>query len=542
MNGHPSFPASPTRRHFLQGSASMLALPLVPTFGPRHRAARARFFADPFTLGVASGDASTDGVVLWTRLAPRLLDADGGMPAEAVEVAWEVASDDAMRTVVARGTSTALPELAHSVHVELDQLQPDRWYWYRFRAGDAQSAIGRTRTLPAAGATPERLRFAVASCQHFEHGYFTPYLQMAKQELDLVLHTGDYIYEYAGKDGLPRKHVGEKLETLADYRVRHALYRSDPMLQAMHARCPWFVTWDDHELENNYANDVSERKDAVRAEFLQQRANAYRAYYEAMPLRAASLPKGPDMQLYRRASFGKLAELFVLDTRQYRTDQPNGDGKKALNDAARDPRNTQLGKQQREWLQQGLARSSATWNVLAQQVMMGLVSFPPRPPRPAGENGQPADAAAPQPSERRYSMDQWPGYLHERTELLQFLAARKVANPVVLTGDIHSGWVNDLRVDDRDEKAAIVATEFVGTSISSDGDGRDAAAEFAELQPHNPGLRFLDRHRGFIACTVTKQEWRSDYVIVDRVTVPDAKASTVASFTVAAGKPGAVRA
>jgi alkaline phosphatase D len=328
--------------------------------------------------------------------------------------------------------------------------------------------------------------------------------------------------------------------------VRHAQYKTDAMLQAMHARCPWFVTWDDHEVENNYANDVSERLDAVPAEFLVQRAAAYRAYYEAMPLRRASLPQGPAMQLYRRASFGRLAEFAVLDTRQYRTDQPNGDGKKHLNAAARDPSNTQLGARQREWLERGLAESPATWNVLAQQVMMGVVGFPPPRPKaaPAGDGAskQPAAAeAAYDANDRRYSMDQWPGYLHERVELVRFLEQKKVANPIVLTGDIHSSWVNELRVDDLDERSPIVATEFVGTSISSEGDGRDAAAELAELQPHNPGVRFLDRRHGYVACTVTPREWRSDYRTVDAVTKPDARVRTAASFVVHAGRAGVVR-
>jgi alkaline phosphatase D len=529
--------ARPSRRSFLRGGAAFLALPMVPAFGARHRPARASFRKDPFQLGVASGDPTADGVVLWTRLAPEPLDPTGGLVAP-IEVAWEIASDDAMRSVVARGTTTALPELAHAVHVEVENLPADRWYWYRFRAGAAESPIGRTRTLPAASASPERLRFAVASCQHWEQGLFTAYEHMAAQELDLVLHLGDYIYEYAGKDGLVRKHHGAKITSLADYRVRHALYKSDPLLQRMHARCPWFVTWDDHEVENNYANDVSEKKGAVPAGFLRQRGHAYRAYYEAMPLRRASLPQGPDMQLYRRASFGRLAELFVLDTRQYRTDQPNGDGRRVIDAAARNPANTLLGARQRAWLERGLGRSPATWNVLAQQVMMGLVGFAPRPPRAAADGKTPA---APPSTERRHSMDQWGGYVHERGELLRFLAARKVANPIVLTGDIHSNWVNDLRVDDHDERDAVVATEFVGTSISSGGDGHDASAEGAELQAHNPGLRHLDRQRGYFTCTVTPRTWRSDYVAIDRVTSAGGRARTSASFELAAGTRGVQR-
>ncbi len=524
-----------TRRDLLRGGASLLCLPLVPSFGPRHRPRSHRFLADPFALGVASGDPRHDSVVLWTRLCPQPLLPEGGMPAEPVDVAWELATDDGMRAVVARGTVSALPELGHSVHVECTGLAPDRHYWYRFRAGDAASAIGRTRTLPLPDAMPARLRFAFASCQHWEQGLFTAYADMARQDPDFVVHLGDYIYEYAGKDGLVRKHVGGKLTALGDYRMRHAQYRSDPLLHGMHAQCPWFVTWDDHEVENNYADAVSEKKGVTAEEFLRQRAAAYRAYYEAMPLRRSSLPKGPSMRLHRRATFGRLAELSVLDTRQYRSDQPNGDGRrKPLNDAARDPRNTLLGAEQKRWLCDGLVASRAVWNVLAQQVMMGLVSFP----APKPKDGAAVDASAPRHDERGYSMDQWPGYAHERADLLRFLAARKIANPIVLTGDIHANFVNDLRIDDADARAPIVATEFVGTSISSGGDGTDASKELAALQEFNPGLRFLDRRRGYVLCEVTADEWRSDYRTVDVVTKPGGKTGSAARFTVRAGRPG----
>lgn len=507
-----------SRRRFLAASSAFLAL---PAFSPRHRPAPCRFADDPFGLGAASGDPSSDGVVLWTRLATAPLDGDGGMPNEVVEVAWEIAHDDGMRRVVAHGTALALPQLGHSVHVEVEGLQPDRWYWYRFRAGDAPSPIGRTRTLPPAHAMPERLRFAFASCQHFEAGHYTAYAHMAAQDLDLVFHLGDYIYEGKGRNGQVRKHQGGKLITLSDYRVRYAQYRTDPLLRQMHARCPWFVTFDDHEFENNYANDISERQDMDPVRFLEQRVDAYQAYYEAMPLRRSALPHGPDMQLYRKASFGRLAELFVLDTRQYRTDQPNGDGRRELDGAALDEHNTLLGSTQRGWLMAGLAASPARWNVLAQQIMMGMVGHPPK----VGDG-------------LRYAMDQWPGYAHERGRLLQFLQDRRVANPIVLTGDIHAHFVNDLRVDDQQGDQPIVATEFVGSSISSGGNGHDAAAEMAKLQPLNPGLRFLNRQRGYVACTLTRTECTADYFVADQVTAPGGRVDKIATFVVAAGVPG----
>jgi alkaline phosphatase D len=343
---------------------------------------------------------------------------------------------------------------------------------------------------------------------------------MARDDLDLVLHLGDYIYEGAGSDNRVRKHAGPKLMTLADYRVRYSQYRADPLLHRMHAQCPWLVTWDDHEVENNYAGEVRSGQGADPAEFLLQRANAYQAYYEIMPLRRRSIPRGPDMQLYRKASFGQLAELLVLDTRQYRSDQPNGDRGSDLNAAALEPKNTLLGQGQREWLRASLARSPATWNVLAQQVMMAMVDQIP------GEG-------------RSYSMDQWAGYAHERMELVRFLADRRVPNPVVLTGDIHSNWVNDLRVDDRRADTPVVATEFVGTSITSGGNGVDRPGGLEALLAENPFVRFHNRQRGYVRCTLTPSTWQSDFMVVGDVLKPGGRAHTRASFVVEAGRPGA---
>ncbi len=510
-----------SRRLFLAYGASLSALPIVGTRAEAV-ARRVAFASDPFTVGVASGDPTDTGVVLWTRLAPKPLDPDGGLPPEAFEVAWEVAADDGMREVIRRGTAVATPQLGHSVHVEVEGLKPASWYWYRFRAGDATSPIGRTRTAPEPDSTPDQLRFAFASCSHWEQGYFTAYGRMAEDELDLAFHLGDYIYEYAGRDGAIRKHAGPKIRTLGDYRVRHAQYKTDPDLRLAHARCPWVVTWDDHEFENNYANDVSERSGVDPVDFLEQRANAYQAYYESMPLRPRSVPTGPHMKLYRTVPFGRLATFQVLDTRQYRTDQPNDDRRAALNEAALDPKNTILGAEQADWLKGALLRSTGTWNVLAQQVMMGMVSFNQTDGVPSG-----------------YSMDQWPGYAAERIRLAQFLADRRVPNPVVLTGDIHSNWVNDLRVDDRKPETPVVATEFVGTSVTSGGNGQAEIPGVEAFLALNPGVRFVNRQRGYVRCTVTPRSWTSDYRIVEDIKAPGAPAKTLKSFVVEAGKPGA---
>ncbi|QEH39048.1 Alkaline phosphatase D precursor [Aquisphaera giovannonii] len=509
-----------SRRLFLAYGAALSALPLLDRRAEA-RGGKVAFAGDPFSLGVASGDPTHSGMVLWTRLAPKPLDPDGGLPPEAIEVAWELADDEGMREVVRRGTAVATPQLAHSVHVEVEGLRPDRWYWYRFRAGDATSPVGRTRTAPAPDASPERLRLAFASCSHYEQGLFTAYRHMAEDDLDLAFHLGDYIYEYAGKDRLVRKHAGPKLRSLADYRVRHAQYKTDPDLRAAHARCPWVVTWDDHEFENNYANDVSEKAGVDPAEFLEQRARAYQAYYEAMPLRPSSVPRGPRMKLYRTLPFGRLATFQVLDTRQYRTDQPNDDRAAPLNEAALSPKNTILGAEQAGWLKAALLGSTGTWNVLAQQVMMGMVGRGRKPGEPP-----------------LYSMDQWPGYAAERMKLVEFLADRRVPNPVVLTGDIHSNWVNDLRVDDRKPETPVVAAEFVGTSITSGGNGSPQIDGLDALLAANPCVRFHNRQRGYVRCTVTPRTWTSDYRIVEDVTSPGAPARTLASFVVEAGRPG----
>jgi alkaline phosphatase D len=447
------------------------------------------------------------------------------MPKEPVEVGWEVAEDEGFRKIVQSGKTTATPQWAHAVHVEVEGLSPGRTYWYRFHAAGDTSPTGRTRTAPPADGQPDKLRFAFASCQHFEAGFFTAYEHMAKDDLDLVIHLGDYIYE--GKPGTKdaiRTHVGEaEIDSLADYRNRHAQYKTDSALQAAHAAFPWLVTWDDHEFDNNCAGDISEEKDVKTADFLARRARAYKAYYEHMPLRRASLPSGPHMELFRRIAFGKLAEFFVLDTRQYRTDQPCGDGNKPPCAEALDPRATLLGDKQQQWLLDGLARSGGRWNVLAQQVMMARVD------RTAGEPVT-------------HSMDQWPGYEMNRRRILKFLGERKIANPLVLGGDIHSNWANNLVADFDDLGGRAVASEFVGTSISSGGDGTRTPKDLDKLYAENPFVKFHSAERGYVRCQVTPRECQADYQAVEFVRRRGAPLVTRASFVVEDGKAGVEKA
>lgn len=512
------------RREFLlAGTAAAAAWPILT--GPASALAQKEVTLSgyPFTLGVASGDPWPDGFVIWTRLAPKPLEPSGGMPPQNIVVDWQVADDEAMTKVVARGSAVATRELAHSVHVEVQGLQPGRWYWYQFRAAGEVSGKGRARTAPRVDELPERLRFAFASCQHYETGYFTAYQHMAREDLDIVAHLGDYIYEGAGREKQIRQHVGPELHTLDDYRIRHAQYKTDPLLQAAHAMCPWLMTWDDHEFANNYSNLISEKPDELPESFQFRRAFAYQAFYEHMPVRRAQMPKGPDLLMYREIPFGRLASFAILDSRQYRTDQPCGDGNKAPCPAAYDPSATLLGEAQEKWLYKTLGDSAAAWSVITQQVMMARVDLSP------GEA-------------RTHSMDQWPGYEANRQRMLDVFARQQSRNPIVLTGDIHSNWVNNLQVNCDDEKSPVVATEFVGTSISSGGDGVDRTKNTEAMLSENPFVKYFNAQRGYVSCEVTPKTWTSRYRIVPVVTKPDGAVETRKTFVVEIGRPGAVEA
>lgn len=440
------------------------------------------------------------------------------MDEESVEVSWTIAEDEGLSKGVRKGKTVARPDWGHSVHVEVEGLWPDRWYWYQFKVGSETSPMGRTRTMPLPGAMPDRLRFAFASCQHYETGYYTAFEHMIEEDLDLIVHLGDYIYESAGKEDRIRKHTGSEIMSVSDYRNRYALYKTDLALQAAHAAAPWLVTWDDHEVDNNYASDISEELSVDREGFRLRRANAYKAYYEHMPLRRSSLPQGPDMLLYRKVSFGELADFFVLDTRQYRTDQPCGDKKAVLCEEAMNPENTMLGATQREWLMEGMLRSSSEWNVLAQQVMIAQC------------DRDPTEAIG-------YSMDKWTSCEIERRNLLKFMGDSGVSNPVVLTGDIHTNWANELWMDALDPRSKKVGVEFVGTSISSSGDGKRYPDQLDAILRDNPFVKFHNSERGYVSCDVTQKEWKSHYRTVEYVSRHGAPLDTRASFVVESGRP-----
>ena len=471
----------------------------------------------PFRLGVTSGEPAPDSVVLWTRLAPSPLDADGkgGMPSADVEVEWQVSASEGFGTLVAAGTVAARRADAHSVHVVAGGLAPDAEYFYRFRAWGAISPVGRTRTAPAVASAGRDLRMAFASCAHYEVGYYTAYRRMAEDRPDLVLHLGDYIYEGGAMAGAARRHAGGECVSLADYRRRYAQYKTDLDLQAAHAVAPWLVVPDDHDVENNYAGMVraDDSPALTGAQWATRRAAAYRAYYENMPLRPAAAPHGNSIRLYRRVHWGTLATFHMLDTRQFRDDQPCGDGWKACA-AAGAPNRTITGAAQEAWLLDGLGRHYGTWDVIGQQVFFARSCD--------------ASGAA--------GMDAWDGYRASRERIQQGWRDRRVRNPLVLTGDIHTAWANELKADYADPRSATIGTELICTSITSSGNGTAATAiPNAAVNPH---LKFYSNRRGYTLTTIGRDQVRADFRAVAQVTSHGAPAATLKSFTILDGHPG----
>jgi len=483
-----------------------------------------RLDRDPFTLGVASGEPSSDGFVLWTRLAPDPL-AGGGMPPMTVPIEWRVANDERLARVVARGTVNAVPAHAHAVHVEVSGLVPDRWYWYQFSVGSGASrhvsAVGRTRTAPSAGTVTRQLCFALASCQKWEDGFFTAFQRMADEDIDCVVHVGDYIYEGGPRRDKVREQPLEPCMTLEQYRLRYAFYKRDEHLQRAHAMFPWIVTPDDHEVSDNYAGGIPDWDSPLEG-FLDRRAAAYQAYYEHMPLRASARPAGPDMRICRALGFGRLATFHLLDTRQFRSDQPCGDREKHSCPERMDPARTMLGAAQEQWLFDGLRHSPAQWNLLTQQVIAAQLNLD----REGGET---------------FAMDKWDGYPVARQRLLDFLGDARPANPVVLSGDNHNNWVFDLKRSFGNERDPAVATEFVSTSITSNSDGADMREDLAHCLGINPHARYLNSRRGYVRLRVTRERLQADFRVLPYVTRPDAPIRTDATFIVESGRPGAIR-
>ncbi|MDO9379690.1 MAG: alkaline phosphatase D family protein [Nocardioidaceae bacterium] len=516
----------PGRRTFIRSVgavAGAAAVGLTPLDSAMAGPGRPR--GNPFTLGIASGAPHHRGFVLWTRLVPEPLTPDGGMPARRTAVEWQVSADPRFRRVARSGVARALPELAHSVHVEVDGLPSDREWFYRFRYGAHLSEVGRTRTAPAPGARPGRLDFAFASCQAWGDGYYPSYRHLADDDLDLMVFLGDYVYEgrlgATGREravAVPQVHRRDTVTT-QDWRLRYTLYKSDPDLQRLHARVPWLVTWDDHEVVNDYAGTQSASGDVGAV-----RAAAYQAWYEHQPVSLAARPTADgNARIYRRLRWGRLAQIDLVDGRQHRTVPACGWGEADACDAAYAPEATMLGREQERWLARGLESSRARWDVLASNVMLARLDHD----GPAGT---------------RLWHDAWDGFPAARQRLIRSWERAGTRNPVVITGDWHSTFVNDIRADFDRPDSPVVASEIVGTSVSSNGDRTPYGPYYGPMIPFNPHIRFFDGdRRGHVRVRVDRDTFRADLQMVRTVTRPDAAQYTYASFEVRDGVPGAVR-
>ncbi|MBZ2208077.1 alkaline phosphatase D family protein [Massilia soli] len=520
------------RRIFLAGAGQMAVLAAC---APRPPAAQAALGgAYPFSLGVASGSPLPHSVILWTRILADPLQA-AATPQVAFPVRWEVAHDEAFSRIAAKGSASAVPALGHSVHVDATGLEPGRWYWYRFMLGDAVSPVGRTRTAPAADSMPAMLKMAVASCQHWEFGSFAAHRHIANAAPDLVAFLGDYIYEW-GPYHL--KHPSRALRvdesfSLAEYRARYAQYKSDPDLQSAHRAAPWIVTWDDHEVANDYAGDRDERLSPL---FSQRRAAAYQAFYEHMPLRVAPAGRSDfgKLRIYDRFDWGRLARLHVLDDRQYRAThacQPKGRGGstsvlRTNCNGLRDQSRSMLGADQEAWLQNGLKTSAARWNFLVQQTPMAQSSQVP----------------IIRPDDGRFWNDGWDGYPAARDRLFKALQGTGAANPIVLAGDVHTFYATDLKLDFNrppSPQNPVLATEFCGTSVTSSSRPQSRTLQFVDMNPHVKYGR--SDKRGFMLMEVSPAATKAIFVGLDDVRLADSGASTLAQFRVENGRPGAVR-
>ncbi|HET8643482.1 MAG TPA: alkaline phosphatase D family protein [Pseudonocardiaceae bacterium] len=479
------------RRIFVLGGLAAAGTAALPGWTgastPAPRSVTPNAIRYPFELGVASGDPTPDGVVLWTRLAPAPLNTDGhgGMPNADVTVDWEVAGDQSFASVVASGSTVARYADAHSVHVEPVGLAPDREYFYRFRADGHISPAGRTRTAPPAGAMPAQLRFAFGSCQHWEEGWYHAHRGITADRPDLVLFLGDYLYENPSSAlSTVRGYViTSEADTLAEYRHRYAQHRTDPQLQAAHAVAPWLVVFDDHEVENNWnsTNQTAARREA-----------AFRAFYENMPLRRSSLPVGSSIPLYRRIQWGALARFHMLDTRQYRNAQaPTGSCS-----TMRDPARTITGGTQEQWLLAALAQQTARWDFLGQQVFFAQ-----------------RDDDNLRSTCLTNSTDAWDGYTASRDRIAAGWVQRGVRNPVVLTGDVHRHWAADLRLDYYDHSAPIIGSELVTTSITSSGAGGSSPPSQTWMS-NNPHIRYWQDQRGYVLATLTPAQLTAEFKIV----------------------------
>jgi alkaline phosphatase D len=508
------------RRRIVQGAAMLAGASLLPAAHARQQAIS--FAANPFTLGVASGDPDASSVVIWTRLAPQPMAPDHGMPQEPVTVRWEVADDEGFTRIVRSGSADAHPQSAHAVHVEVDGLAAGRPYFYRFHAGNATSPVGRTRTTPARDANVASVRYVFSGCQQYMKGHYAAWRHAVAENPDFILFLGDYIYERGPKEGdtsLVRLTEKEDAKDLGSYRRRYSTYRLDPDLQAAHAAAPWMAIWDDHEVVNNYRNDwAPSEQDA--AKMLLRRAAAYQAWYEHMPVRKTSAPVGPSLRIYRTLHWGRIAEVQLTDTRQYSTptdwDLWEADKRLTLDSDLRRAENRSiLGFEQETWLFDSLARSQARWNILGQQYAME-------------QKGQ-RDPAS---NQMLYGIDGWDGYPASRQRVVEALS--RVSNPIVIGSDSHAFIASDLKLK---PDGAVIAPAFVGGSISSPGN--NDITHFTRDHAH---IHLADNQvRGYSVVTADAKEMRLTMRVLDDVTKRDSGVKDYTSFVMENGKAGATR-
>ncbi|MFN3609764.1 MAG: alkaline phosphatase D family protein [Hyphomonas sp.] len=468
---------------------------------------RAQTGARYFSLGVASGSPRPESVILWTRLAPDPLNGGGMSPGKA-EVRVRVARDAAMRDIIRDELVATSDAKAHSVHYKAEGLEPGREYWYQFSFDGEDTVIGRTRTT---NPKDTEARIALAYCQSYEAGFYAAYRDMAEWAPDLVIHTGDYIYEGGiGKLGATMRDVGggerrlfetvrlhnsSEIVSLWDYRNRYALYKSDADLQAAHAAAPWIVAMDDHEIDNNWAGDIPQDPEKqTDLEFKVRKRAAFQAYYEHMPIEAPPVITGMDsgLQMYGLYRLGP-AQVHLLDTRQFRTNQPCGDGRKAYCEEAMDPAQTLMGKAQEDWLYRELKQSGAPYNLIATQVWFTPYRYNAPPEAPV------------------MNFDSWDGYPLARQRLADVLA-QGVKNPVFLTGDWHTAMASTVYQTPFDTKSKRIGHELVGASISS---GCPWARDMEIMRDANPHVSHLNGNkRGYLRLTVKKNDCIGDFRIV----------------------------
>ncbi|MGW1281850.1 alkaline phosphatase D family protein [Streptomyces tsukubensis] len=535
-------PSTPSRRTVVKAAAATAAVPAVlPAASPALAAGvPPRSSPTVFRHGVASGDPLPDGVLLWTRVTPT----DDALPGSGLgpdtPVVWEVAEDREFTRIVSRGATTAGAATDHTVKADVRGLRPGTAYWFRFTAGDAVSPAGRTRTAPPADAAVDRLRLGVVSCANWEAGWFSAYRHLAvRTDLDAVLHLGDYLYEY-GTGTYPkpaevvRRHVPEhEIVALADYRLRHATYKTDPDLQALHAAHPVIAIWDDHEIANDaWSGGAENHTPGTEGDFAVRAAAARQAYFEWMPVRAST-----EGTVYRRLRFGRLADLHLLDLRSFRSRQ-SGFGSGAVDD----PERTITGRAQLDWLKAGLAGSDADWQLVGTSVMISPVAFGALPAHllaPVAELlGLPKEGLT-------ISTDQWDGYTDDRRELLGHLSGQGIGNTVFLTGDIHMAWATDVPARAATYPASgSVATEFVVTSVSSDNlddllnvPPRTASVIAATaIRAANRHVKWVDMDgHGYGVLDVTAERSQMDYYVLSDRTDRNATAAWARSYRTRSG-------